>query len=81
MCKDVTLASCPIDEDNVIQEIYGINAKDCQAVCLTYANCIIYRFSIQTDSEPSHCQLLKYDYRQACETTAAPIVSNQHLYF
>ena len=81
MCKDVTLGNCPIDDDRVIQEIDGIPAEDCQAACLKYTNCIIYRFSTQTDSEPSHCQLLTYDYRQACKTTAAPIVSNQNLCF
>merc|ERR1712018_1014791 len=65
MCKDVTLGNCPIDENRVIQEIGGIPAEDCQAACLKYTNCIIYRFSTPTDSEPSHCQLLTYDYRQA----------------
>ena len=68
-CKDVTLGDCDLDPQFIIREISGIPLEDCQGVCLTYADCEIFRFN------GTNCVLLTYDYRQECPSSAAPVVS------
>ena len=68
-CKDITLGDCSIREEYIIQSISTPTAAICQEACFLFADCNIFNFDGTT------CLLLNEDYRQECDTTAAPFVS------
>ena len=68
-CKDITLGDCSIREEYIIQSILAPTAAICQEACFLFADCNIFNFDGTT------CLLLNEDYRQECDTTAAPFVS------
>ena len=67
-CKDITLGDCHIREEYIIQSIQAPTAAICQEACFLFADCKNFNFNGST------CLLLKEDYRQECDTTAAPFV-------
>ena len=74
-CKDITLGDCSIREEYIIQSISAPTAAICQEACFLFADCNIFNFDGAT------CLLLNEDYRQECDTTAAPFVryNNEYL--
>ena len=67
-CRDITLGDCHIREEYIIQSIQAPTAAICQEACFLFADCKNFNFNGST------CLLLKEDYRQECDTTAAPFV-------
>ena len=74
-CKDITLGDCHIREEYIIQSIQAPAAAICQEACFLFADCKNFNFNGST------CLLLKEDYRQECDTTAAPFVSYNNEFF
>ena len=70
-CDGVTVGSCQIDFDDVIQNIPDLftELSQCQFYCEGLTNCDLFRFN------GTMCTVLTKDYRKDCKTVAGPFVS------
>ena len=70
-CEHFTVDICPLPDRDIIDSFPQVNVKNCQDICIIFANCDTFQFN----SETSNCTLLTADYRQRCEFNAGPMVN------